>query len=415
MTDPRILNLGVALAIGMLIGAERERNKGEGRERGSAGLRTFAAAALSGAVAFVAGGSLLLAVATASTAILVASAYRRSSGDDPGLTSEVVLILTVLLGGYAMQEPQLAGGLAVVVTVLLFAKARLHAFVRSTVSTDELNDALILAAATLVILPLVPDRQFGPFGAINPRSIWVVIVLVMGISAAGYIAVRLIGARFGLPLSGLLSGFISSTATIGAMGTRAANAPEILSAAVAGSVLSTVATILQMAVVLAATSLATLQSLAMPLVFALAAAIAYGTVFAILALRSTAPEAVEKSRAFSLSTAFTFGGVLSVILVASAFLQDRFGANGVTLGAGLAGLVDTHSAAISVATLVASGKMTALQAVAPILIGLSTNTVSKIVFAVASGGQAFALRVVPGLVLVAVAAWMGALVFPAMP
>jgi len=411
LTDPRIVNLGVALAIGMLIGAERERSKGEGPARAPAGLRTFTVASLSGAVAFLAGGSLLLAVATASAALLVASAYWRSGSDDPGLTSEVVLILTVLLGGFAMQEPQFAGGLAVVVTVLLFAKARLHDFVRSTVSTNELNDALILAAATLVILPLVPDRQIGPFEALNPRSIWIVIVLVMSISAAGYVAVRLLGARFGLPLSGLMSGFISSTATIGAMGARAAKSPETLSAAVAGAVLSTVATIVQMAVVVGATSFATLQSLTMPLLLALGTAIAYGAVFTILALRSAVPQAAKSERAFSLSTAFTFGGILSVILLASAFLQDRFGTNGVTLAAALAGLVDTHAAAISAASMVASAKLQAADVVTPILIALSTNTISKIVFAVTSGGRPFALRVVPGLALVAVAAWMGALVF----
>jgi len=412
MNDPRIVYLGVALAIGMLIGAERERSKGTGPGRGTAGLRTFAVASLCGAVAFLAGGTLLLAVTTAGAAVLVASAYWRSGSDDPGLTTEVVLILTVLLGGFAMQEPQLAGGLAVVVTILLFAKARLHGFVRSVVSTDELNDALILAAATLVILPLLSDRQIGPYGALNPRSIWIVIVLVMGISAAGYVAVRLFGARFGLPLSGLMSGFISSTATIGAMGARAAKSPEALSAAVAGAVLSTVATILLTAVVVGATSLATLQSLMIPLVLAMGVAMAYGAVFTIIALRKADPKSPEKQRAFSLFTAFTFGGVLSAILLASAFLQDRFGANGVTLAVALAGLVDAQSGAISAASMVASGKMQATDAVTPVLIALSTNTVSKIAFAVASGGRAFAVRVVPGLLLVVIAAWLGALVFP---
>ena len=409
MIDPSVLSLGVALAIGLLIGAERERSKGEGPGRAPAGIRTFTVAALSGAVAVLAGGSLLLAVMAASATVLVALAYWRSGSGDPGLTTEVVLILTVLLGGLAMQEPQVAGGLAVVVTALLFAKARLHDFVRRAVSTTELNDALILAAATLVVLPLVPDRQIGPYGALNLHAIWIVIVLVMSISAAGYIAVRLLGARFGLPLSGLMSGFISSTATIGAMGARAVRSPEALSAAVAGAVLSTVSTILLTAVVVGATSLATLQSLTMPLVFALVAAMAYGAVFTALAMRKATPQVLEEGRVFSLSTAFTFGGVLSAILVASAFLQDRFGANGVTLAAALAGLVDAQSGAILAASMVSSGKLQAAEAVTPILIALSTNTVSKIVFAVASGGFAFAVRVVPGLALVVIAAWVGTL------
>jgi K+ potassium transporter integral membrane domain/Domain of unknown function (DUF4010) len=101
------------------------------------------------------------------------------------------------------------------------------------------------------ILPLVPDRPMGPYGALNPHSIWVIVILIMAISAAGYVAVRLLGTRFGLPVAGLASGFISSTATIAAMGARAAKANEVLASAVAGAVLSTIATIVQLALVLA--------------------------------------------------------------------------------------------------------------------------------------------------------------------
>ena len=108
----------------------------------------------------------------------------------------------------------------------------------------------------------------GPYAALNPHAIWVVVILIMAISAAGYVAVRLLGAGFGLPVSGLASGFISSTATIAAMGARAAKATDVLAAAVAGAVLSTIATVVQMALVLTATSMATLVSLAVPLVCA---------------------------------------------------------------------------------------------------------------------------------------------------
>ena len=142
---------------------------------------------------------------------------------------------------------------------------------------DELNDALIFAGATLVVLPLVPDRPMGPYGALNPHSIWILVILVMAISAAGYVAVRLLGARFGLPIAGLASGFISSTATIGAMGARVGKSTDVLAAAVAGAVLSTVATIVQMALVLAATSMTTLRALSVPLICAGLAAVVYGT------------------------------------------------------------------------------------------------------------------------------------------
>jgi uncharacterized membrane protein (DUF4010 family) len=404
-----ILNLAVALGIGLLIGAERERRKGEGPSRSPAGIRTFTVTSLAGAISFIVGGAVLLAVATAGVITLTVAAYWRGREDDPGLTTEIALILTALLGGLSMQQPALAACVAVIVAVLLTARSRLHRFVRTVLTEDELNDALIFAGATLVVLPLVPDRPMGPYGALNPHSIWILVILVMAISAAGYVAVRLLGARFGLPISGLASGFISSTATIGAMGARAAKTTNVLAAAVAGAVLSTIATIVQMELVLAATSMTTLQTLSAPLICAGLAAVIYGTIFTVRALRQNTESDAQGGRAFSLSTALVFALTLSSILVASAALREWFGETGIIVAAALAGLVDTHSAAISVASLVASGKMSAADAVFPILAGLSTNTISKMVLASTSGERSFALRVIPGLIVVALAAWAGAL------
>ena len=404
---PSMLNLVSAVAIGALIGAERERRKGEGPVRSPAGIRTFTITSIAGAVAFSLGGGVLLAVLTACVAAMAAVSYWRSQDQDPGLTTEIVLILTALLGGMCMQTPQTAAAIAVTVTVLLYTKAWLHNLVISVISKDELDDALIFAAATLVVLPLVPNRQMGPYLALNPHSICIVIVLIMAISAAGYVAVRLFGARFGLPLAGAISGFISSTATIGAMGSRAKKSKDLLASCVAGAVLSTVATIAQMALVVAATSMPTLFRMSGPLLLAGGTAAAYGAAFTLLAARNAGSNAAQTSGVFSLKTALAFGSILALILVISAGLQERFGGAGVLLAAVVAGLVDTHAAAISVATLVASGKITAQDAILPILAGLTSNTLTKIIMAAASGGWAFAFRVVPGLVLVALAAWVG--------
>src|SRR5215467_13831880 len=240
-----ILNLIVALGIGLLIGVERERRKGEGPSRSSAGIRTFTVTSLAGATSLIVGGEVLLATTTAGVAMLATAAYWRGLGDDPGLTTEVALILTVILGAFSMQQPSLAGGLAVVVAVVLAARSPLHRFVSSVLTNEELEDALIFAGATLVVLPLVPDRPMGPYGALNPHSIWILVILIMAIGGAGYIAIRTVGARYGLPVAGFASGFVSSTATIGAMGARAARTREVLEAAAAGAVLSTVATIVQ--------------------------------------------------------------------------------------------------------------------------------------------------------------------------
>jgi uncharacterized membrane protein (DUF4010 family) len=405
--EPVFLNLAVALGIGLLIGAERERRKGSGPLRSPAGIRTFAITSLAGAISILVGGETLLAIATAGIIALIAIAYWRGREDDPGLTTEIALTATILLGGLAMQRPALAGSVGVILVVLLAAKSRLHQFVGRILTESELNDALIFAAATLVVLPLVPDRSMGPYGALNPRSIWLIVILIMAISAAGYIAVRTLGAKFGLPIAGLAAGFISSTATIAAMGGRAAKQNDLIAGAVAGAVLSTLATVIQMAIVLGTTSLPTLYSLAVPLVCAGVAAIIYGAVFTLLALRQTSEPEIQSGHPFSLSTAFVFAATLSIVLIACAALRDQFGENGVIVAAAVAGFADTHSAAISVASLVASGKLTTSEALLPILAGLSTNTISKVLLAATSGGRLFALRVIPGLFLVVFAAWAG--------
>lgn len=409
--SPLVLNLAVALGIGLLIGIDRERRKGTGPGRAPAGIRTFTITSLCGAVAVIAGGDLLLAVVTVGVFAMAGLAYWQARDQDPGLTTEAALVATVLLGGLAIHEPALAAGLGVIVAGLLTARTAIHRFVRSALTEEEVRDGLIFAGATLVVLPLLPDKTLGPYGALNPRTIWIVVVLVMAVSALGYIAVRLVGARFGLPLAGLVSGFVSSVATIGAMGARAAKSGDLLRPAVAGAVLSTVATFVQLSVLLAATSTATLMALSLPLACGGAAALLYGGVFTVLALRHKVERQDEPGHAFSLRSALLFAALLAVILLASAALDDWFGDAGVLAIAGLAGLADTHSPAVSVASLVASDRIDARGAVIPILAALTTNTLTKAIFAITGGGRAFATRVIPGLILVIAAAWAGARFF----
>lgn len=399
------LRLLSALAIGLLIGAERERRKGEGPSRSAAGIRTFAIVALIGAITVAIGHEWLLAVAVIAVAALATAAYLRSPQDDPGLTTEASLIVTVLLGGLAVNRPGLAAGMAVAVAVLLASREQIHGFVSRVLSEAELSDALIFAAVIFVVLPLVPNRFVGPFQAINPHTIWVIVILMMTISAAGYVAVRLLGPRIGLPLAGLASGFVSSSATIAAMGSRSVQEPALARSAVAGAVLSTVATIIELAVVLAATNRATLLALAVPLVASGTVALLYGLLFTIKTLRSETPLATVKGRAFSLRTAVAFAATIALMLLISAALNAWMGERGVVLAASAAGFADTHSPAVSVASLVSAGTLGVNDALLPVLAALSTNTITKIALAITSGGRRFALRVVPGLLLVITSAW----------
>ena len=405
--DPTILSLCVALGIGLLIGVERERRKGDGATRGAAGVRTFALAALLGAIARLVGGEWLLVIACVGVALLATAAYLKDRSDDPGITTEVALILTLLLGGMAKDQPQIAAGLGVVVAILLAARSPMHRFAGAVLSEAEVRDGLIFAAATFVIWPLLPSAPLGPFGAVNLHAVWLVVILVMGIGAAGYVLVRLIGARFGLPLTGLVSGFISSTATIGAMGARAARDPRMLSAATAGAVLSNVATIVQIGVVLTVVDARVTLSMLSPLAFAALMAAAYAAAFTLIAWRGAVVVETPKGGAFNLRDALGFAAFLCVVLIGSAALAHWFGDAGVIAGAALTGLVDVHAAAASVAALTAQGALPVDQAPTAILVALSTNTISKIAMAASSRVWPFVFRVAPGLLGVTLAAWLG--------
>lgn len=405
------LGFAVALGVGLLIGIDRERKKGEGPNRGAAGLRTFALASLAGATGAAAGGDLLLASVVLGMVAFAGLSYWRARETDPGLTTETALVATALVGGFAIREPAFAAGIGVIIALLLNARDELHRFVRSMLSNEEIRDLLIFAGATLVVLPLLPDHPIGPYGALNLHTIWLVVILVMGVSALGYIAVRIVGPRFGLPLAGLASGFISSSATVGAMGARAAREPEMMMPAAAGAILSSVATVVQLGILVAAIDLAAFKAFLVPLLFSGGAAILYGGTFTLWALRQERGKVEQiQGSAFSLRTALIFAAILAGVLVLAAALQNWFGEAGVIFAAGAAGFADTHAPAISVASLVADGKLAPQAAVIPILAAFSTNTITKMVFAFTTGGSRFALYVVPGQILMLVAAWAAVLI-----
>jgi uncharacterized membrane protein (DUF4010 family) len=406
--DEEGVRLAVALGIGLLLGAERERRKGEGPARGAAGIRTFALVALAGGIAMAVGGGLVLAVALGFIALAVLAAYVLGDRTDPGLTTEVAVVVAFLLGALAQQEPQLAAGIAVVVTILLAAREQLHRLVSRALTEQEVHDALLFAGAALVILPLAPNERIGPYGVFNPFAIWRLVVIVMAIGGAGYAAVRLLGARVGLPLSGLAAGFVSSSATIAAMGARARETPALRTPAVAAAVLSTVATVVQMVIVVGATDGRTLAQLWPAMAFAGVAAVGYGAVFALRALRDAAADAHQPGgRAFDLKTAVLFAATVTAVLFVSAVLGDWLGNRGVLLSAAVAGFADTHAAAIAVAGLAAGGRIEPADAVVPILAAFTTNSVTKMVLAAASGGRRFALEVWPGVIATAALAWAG--------
>ncbi|WP_137819821.1 MgtC/SapB family protein [Pseudomonas sp. 2FG] len=399
-----------ALGIGLLVGLERERKKGAGQERGFAGLRTFTATSLLGYVCMLLGGVLLLATMALGLTALVTAAYLKTPSQEPGMTTEVALLLVLVLGGLCAQKPGVAIAFGVVLTLLLTYRQGLHRFVRTQLSESEVRDGLILATAALVILPLVPDRFIGPFAAINLRTIWTLTVLMMAVGAAGHIAVRLLGTRYGLAVTGIASGFASSTATIAAMGSRARDEPALLLPASTAAILSTLATMVQMSLVLGAVSLPTLRLMWLPLALGFVTTLIYALVFMRRGKQAESHSPIDVGGAFNLKLALLVAlGIAAISLLSSALLA-WLGQSGVFIATALGGFADAHAPSAAVALLVKAGQLPAASAILPVLAALSTNACSKCLVAWTSGGAKFSRRVIPGQILVLGALWGGALI-----
>ena len=395
--------LAVALAIGLVIGSEREQRKGEGPRRAPAGIRTFALVALLGGVAALAGPALVVTSGLFVGAAALAG-YALGDRSDPGLTTEVALAAAYALGALAVARPVVALATGIAAALLLASRAPLHAFLRSTLTERELRDALVLGVCALVLLPLLPDRFLGPWQAINPRLLWKLAVLSMAITAAGYVAQRVIGAALGLAVAGLAGGFVSSAATIAAMGARVRGDASLHLAAVAGATASTVATFIQLAIVVGIADAALLPGVAWPLAGGGAVALVYSGLHAWRAARSTSP-VLPAGHAFSLGSAVLFAALLGAAGLLSAAAAARLGPAGVPAVAGLAGLADAHAAAASAAALHAAGKVSATVATLAVLAALTTNSAAKIVLAFTSGTRRFGAVVGVGQLLVVASAW----------
>lgn len=403
LASPHLAGLTVALGIGLLVGVERERNKGEGETRAAAGVRTFALLGLAGAIAELLGG-VAIAVAGGFVALAALASYHHTRTRDPGLTTEVAMLAVFLLGVLAMRAVVPAAGLGVVVAILLAGKIWLHGFARQTLSAGELHDALLLAASAAIVLPLLPDRAVDPWQVLNPRKLWLLAVLVMAINAAGHIALRAFGERVGLMLAGFFGGFISSAATIASMGSRARDTPSLGLTCAGAGVLSNVSTIVQLAVVTGVLSISLLREIAMPLAISGAVVIA----FAMLAGRHSHRDAVSApgqltGRAFKPGQVFGFVGIVAAVLLVSGMVLSWLGDRASVVALAISGFADVHASAASAAQLVTLQRLDADTAAFAVLLALAANSVTKLVVAFSTGGRAYGLRLLPGIVAMFVA------------
>ncbi len=384
-----------SFAIGLLVGLERER-----RPEAKAGVRTFALITSLGTLCALLSQALVLPwlvpVGLLAVAATMIAAY--ASGPVPSLDSGTTTVMAALVCfglGAAMWLDYLglAVSLGIVTTVLLYFKTAIERFSQKLTATD-VSVTLQFAVLTLVILPLLPDKGYGPYEALNPRNIWLMVVLIEGVGLAGYVSWRLLGARSGVLLTGLLGGLVSSTATtvVYARDTRGAahraptNALIIVLASAMVFVRMTV-----LVIVVAPDLLPQLAAVA-------AAALAAGTPFALAWVRSQnagkpgiLPDFANPTR---LSVAVTFGLIYGGVLLGVSWLSDVAGARGLYLFAFVSGLTDVDAIALSSMRMYFEGRVPADAGVTAIAIALVANLLLKGATAWAIGGRLLAQRLV---------------------
>jgi uncharacterized membrane protein (DUF4010 family) len=305
----------------------------------------------------------------------------------------------MVLSGLAMHDPSLAAAIGVVVAGLLFVKKPLRRFSQEILTDQELEDALMLCAAALVALPLLPHEAIDPWNALKPYVMWKIVVLIMGVGMLGHIAMRASGVAWGLPLAGFFSGFISSTAAVAEFGRKAKIRPELTSIASAAALLATLSSLILFVAVLGALSPALLMSLLIPLLAA-GMALLLVAVFFIRGESSAHPfELPANEGAFQISHALLIAAVISGVSLCSAWLRTVFGDSGTVATTIVVGLVEIHAAAVGIAQLSPASTSPTDNARWGVIGILAASISSKLLLAYVSGGKLYGTRIATGLVL----------------
>lgn len=402
-----------SLGIGLLIGLERERQPGV-----KAGVRTFALVCLLGCLAALltqtTGNSWILATGFISIAAMIITALATDplENGDPGTTSVVALLVCYALGAIVWYgHASLAVMLGIITTVLLYFKHQLHDITRRLTPTDILS-MLQFGVLSLVILPLLPNQNFGPYLALNPHHIWWMVVLISGISLAGYTALRLVGTRHGAILLGIFGGLVSSTATTVIFSRHARQKAALVPVAGVVVLLATLVVMLRIGFVASLIAPSLIASLAR----VLGSGLLLGLLAALWVWRQNRDgnEALpmpEINNPTEIKTALTFGAIYALILVLSAWVKDIAGSQGLYLLALISGLTDVDAITLSALRLFGAAQLTKDQVITTITLALLSNLVFKSGLIVVLGGSALARRTFFGMLAVAGGLVIGLLYF----
>lgn len=379
----------IALALGALIGLEREYARHRQRGHDYAGIRTFPLISLFGALAAYLGATLapwiLLIAMLLVGALIIIAYFAVVDRTHTGATTEVAGFLAFFLGVLSYQEEfTLAVILAVIITVILYARSMLHHFAQK-IKESELSATVKFAVIALVILPFLPDGQYGPWEIFNPRLLWLMVVFISGISFAGYVLLKWLGQK-GIVLTGILGGLASSTATTTSFAQRSATQKRIFRALALGVILANGVMFLRILLEVMVINPGLVPSLVVPLVSLAALTAIFSYVVWIRAKKTTTK--IEVGSPFTIIPALKFAIIFAVILAVVKVAHVYLSARGVYLVSFISGLADVDAITVSLAQL-AKGQLAHETARKGIVLAALTNMAVKGGIAWWLGGKEF--------------------------
>ncbi len=400
---------GVALFIGLLVGLQREFSYDEedkSSKKTFAGIRTFTLMGLLGSTAaFLADlfGSpwIFVGIIVAFGLLIAVSYFVSARRGEMGLTTEISAILIVLIGALAFwDEMAAATALGVVMVALLSLKKELHRFVER-INREDVLATLKFAIITAIILPVLPDQSFwpAPFDVLNPYKIWLMVVLISGISFLGYMLVKAVGSNRGVGLTGLLGGLVSSTAVTLSFSQRSQKDERLAKPFALAITIAWTVMFIRVLIVVGALSRPLLGAVWLPILAAGLAGLAYG-VYLYFAPRHDDDGSVSVSNPFELGPAITFGLLYGVILLISRAAQLYFGDTGVYISSILSGLADVDAITLSMAELSNTGALELTTAARAIVLATMSNTVVKGSIVLTGGSPALRRAFLPGFILI---------------
>ncbi len=391
LPDP-LIDLAIALGLGLLVGLQRES-----RSIPAAGLRTFALVTISGTLAALlvpqTGGWVVAAGLLAVAMLATISHYTTmTKNGDGGLTTEVALLAMYLIGaGITLVDRRLAVVLGGTVAVLLQAKAPFRK-VMERLGDDDVRAIIKFALLSLVILPVLPDQAFGPWAVFNLFGIWLLVVLIVGINLAGYIAWKFIGARGGALVGGLLGGVISSTATTVSYARRAKESRDATPLAAVVILIATAVVVLRVLIEVAVVAPRLFAQMMIPIGIVLGVAIVLSLAIWWRAARQPADLAAQESPTM-LRAALLFAALYAIVLLAVAWVRYAIGDSGLYYVAIVAGLTDVDAITLSTAKLASLGRLDPERAWRVILIAFTSNLMFKLGIVAVLGTGRLLLRV----------------------